>query len=394
MTRVYTEHSTAELGAIASIEIGRTPSRAVQQYWEGEQNWLSISDFDHGDFIVSTKEKIARAAIQQCGIRVHDAGTLVMSFKLTIGKIGILGVPMATNEAIAAIKPLRADRIDLRYLYHCLSSFDFTPFLDRAAKGKTLNKAKLSRLIITFPTDVKKQRRIATILDKADAIRRKREQVLALSDDFLWSVFLKMFGDPSTNTMGHPVKHFETILQIPLRNGISPSSKGKASANVLTLSAITGNRFDADQVKEGKFLEPISTKDAVSRSDFYICRGNGSPDLVGKGYFADRDIPGTAFPDTMIAAKPDPHEVTPAYLEKLWNSPFIRNQIREAARTTNGTFKINQTAAGAIKIPIPPLEDQKKYQVIADQVGRSKVKIAYGADLFPALSQRAFLGEL
>jgi type I restriction enzyme S subunit len=226
------------------------------------------------------------------------------------------------------------------------------------------------------------------------AIRRKREQALTLADDFLRSVFLKMFGDSSTNPMGHPIKNFETILLIPLRNGISPSSKGKVSANVLTLTAITGDRFDADQVKDGKFLEPISAKDAVNRSDFYICRGNGSPDLIGKGYFANRDIEGTAFPDTMIAAKPDPREVTQAYLEKLWNSPFIRNQIREAARTTNGTFKINQTAAGAIKIPIPPLADQQKYQGIVDQVGRSKSKLAYGDDLFPALSQRAFRGEL
>jgi type I restriction enzyme, S subunit len=291
----------------------------------------------------------------------------------------------------------RKDKLDPRYLLHFLRQprirIDGGNKMTGSAGQKRVPRSFLDELVIPLPSR-DEQRRIAKILDKADAIRRKREQAIALSDDFLRSVFLEMFGDPSTNPMGHPIKNFGAILLIPLRNGISPSSKGKISANVLTLAAITGNFFDADQVKEGKFLEPISAKDAVNRSDFYICRGNGSPDLIGMGYFANRDIEGTAFPDTMIAAKPDSREVTRAYLEKLWNSPFIRNQIREAARTTNGTFKINQTATGAIKIPIPPLPDQQKYQTIVDQVGRSNFKLAYGDDFFPALSQRAFRGDL
>lgn len=283
------------------------------------------------------------------------------------------------------------DKADIRFIWYQLN--DEASWTRRGAGQPFIRPADVKKRTVYFP-ELKEQRRIADILDKACAVGRKREQLLDFAEDFLWSVFTDMFGDPSVNPKRHSVRTFESILHIPLRNGISPSSKGMISANVLTLSAITGDWFDARQLKEGKFLERISAKDSISRSDFYICRGNGSPDLIGKGYFADRDIPGTAFPDTMIAAKPDPREVTRAYLERLWKGPYVRNQIREAARTTNGTYKINQTAAGAIKLPIPPLADQKRYQAIVDQVGRSRCKVAYGDDLFPALRQRAFRGEL
>lgn len=303
------------------------------------------------------------------------------------------GGPALLNQRVCRVEP-KTDILDPRFLLHFLPSElkkieDRTPFV--TVKHLSVKSIKT----IEFPSiDLDEQRRVAAILDKADAIRRKREQALTLADDFLRSVFMEMFGDPGDNAMKHPVERFETLLSMPLRNGISPASRGTVTARVLTLTAITGDRFDGSYAKEGKFLESISAKDTVSASDFYICRGNGSPDLIGKGFYADQNIPGTAFPDTMIAAKPNPKRVTRAFLESIWNGPFVRNQIREAARTTNGTFKINQTAAGGIKIPVPPLEAQKRFQTIVDRVTRSKEKLAYGADLFPALSQRAFAGDL
>ena len=267
MRRLNIDRSVAELSEIASIEIGRTPSRAVERYWEGEQHWLSIADFEHGDLITSTKEKITRSAIRECGIRIHDTGTLVMSFKLTIGKIGILGAPMATNEAIAAIKPFSAERIDQRYLFHCLSSFDYTPFLDRASKGKTLNKAKLARLRIAFPTDVKEQRRIAAVLDKSDAIRRNREQALVLADDFLRSVFLEMFGDPIVNSKGlpkQPLAKFGKIMtgNTPPRSDLK--NFGHAIEWIKSDNVNTGEHFLTQAVEglseKGRALGRIATK--------------------------------------------------------------------------------------------------------------------------------------
>ncbi|MVO18582.1 hypothetical protein GO984_22490 [Rhodobacteraceae bacterium CY05] len=303
------------------------------------------------------------------------------------------GGPALLNQRVCRVEP-KDSRLDRRFLRHFLPKKlkeieDRTPFV--TVKHLSVKSIRAIEVPDINPSE---QRRIAAILDKADAIRRKRERALTLADDFLKSTFLEMFGDPSENPKNYPVENFASILSIPLRNGISPSSRGTVLARVLTLSAITGDHFDEKQEKEGKFLVPISAKDTVNDSDFYICRGNGSPDLIGKGYYATQTIPGTAFPDTMIAAKPNPTKVTRAFLEGIWNSPFVRNQILEAARTTNGTFKINQTAAGAIKIPVPPMEAQKRFQTILDRVRQSNEKLKFGDDLFPSLSQRAFNGDL
>ncbi|CAM3393863.1 type I restriction enzyme, S subunit [Paracoccus aminovorans] len=337
--------------------------------------------------MVSDKQRLRRGDIVMC----TSSGSAEI-----VGKTGFTDRDWnGSFGAFCAVVRPKPGKCHPRYLFHYLQSPRFRDWT-RNSSGvgiKNIRKSELDTVEIPFPLP-DEQRRIATILDMADAIRRKREQALALADDFLRSVFLEMFGDPGVNPLNHPVETFESLLSIPLRNGISPASRGTFTARVLTLTAITGDRFDGSYAKEGKFLEPISVKDTVSTSDFYICRGNGSPDLIGKGFYSDQDIPGTAFPDTMIAAKPNPKRVTRAFLESIWNGPFVRNQIREAARTTNGTFKINQTAAGAIKIPVPPMEAQKRFQTIVDRVARSKEKLGYGADLFPALSQRAFSGDL
>lgn len=339
-------------------------------------------------FFTSSQDTVKRTAQADC------YGPALVFGTGGSASIHFVDGPFSASNDCYVCKPNSGTMEDAKFAYYFLKSN--IHLIEEGFKGAGLRHVSKKHLLeLEIPADEAIDiHRVVAILDMANAIRRKREQANALADNFLRSAFLEIFGDPSSNPNGHPVKHFETILLMPLRNGISPSSKGNISANVLTLSAITGDRFDADQSKEGKFVEPISAKDTVNRSDFYICRGNGSADLIGKGYFADRDIGGTAFPDTMIAAKPDPSKVTRAYLEKLWNSSFIRNQIRAAARTTNGTFKINQTAAGAIQIPVPALSDQIRYEAIVDHVGQAMSKLAYGDDLFPALSQRAFRGEL
>ncbi|HHA2762979.1 TPA: restriction endonuclease subunit S [Stenotrophomonas maltophilia] len=337
--------------------------------------------------MVSEKQRLRSGDIVMCTSSgsAEIVGKTAFSYSDWTGSFGAF---------CAVVRPKRG-KCDPRYLFHYLQSSGFRDWT-RNSSGvgiKNIRKSELDTVEIPLP-DLGEQHRIATILDKADVIRRKQKQSLALADDFLKSVFLEIFGNPATNPMGHRMASFESILTIPLRNGISPSGRGDVIARVLTLTAITGDRFDGSQAKEGKFLAPISAKDAVNESDFYICRGNGSPDLIGKGFFADRNIENTAFPDTMIAAKPDLSAVTRAYLESIWNSSFVRNQIQEAARTTNGTFKINQTAAGSIKIPLPPFALQERFQTIVSNVRRTMERLRVDDGLCPSLSQRAFRGEL
>lgn len=158
------------------------------------------------------------------------------------------------------------------------------------------------------------------------------------------------------------------------RNGISPSKKGGVHSKVLTLSAVTQGRFDPSSWKDGTFKETPPADKRVSGRDFYICRGNGNKRLVGTAAFADKDYPDLVFPDTLIAAAVDDSKIDRTYLSCAWAQPAARRQIEASARTTNGTFKINQEVVGGVRIPLPPLGLQQEFADFVAQVDKSKFR--------------------
>jgi len=185
---------------------------------------------------------------------------------------------------------------------------------------------------------------------------------------------------------------------MPLRNGLSPSNVGKVTAKVLTLSAITGSEFDDSAWKVSTFSSPPPSEQSVDENDFLICRGNGNIHLVGKGYFPTRRMPDVTFPDTMIAARIRADRLERGFLQHIWGWNAVRRQVESHARTTNGTFKVNQTMLEGITFIRPPLELQREF---ARRVGATdKMKAAQRASLaeldalFAVLQHRAFRGEL
>jgi type I restriction enzyme S subunit len=120
--------------------------------------------------------------------------------------------------------------------------------------------------------------------------------------------------------------------------------------------------------------------------------------MVGIGVFPHADMPSVAFPDTMIACTADRDLIEPEYLQSLWSSAHVRNQIEAGARTTNGTYKVNQTLLGNVEFPLAPIALQKRFSRVVRSI-RSKSKSDDFAnneaeDLFASLQQRAFRGEL
>ena len=207
-----------------------------------------------------------------------------------------------------------------------------------------------------------------------------------------------MFGDPATNPKGWPTITLKQALTIPLRNGLSPSKIGKVSAQVLTLSAITGSAFDDAARKVSTFLSSPPADQSVASKDFLICRGNGNIQLVGRGQFPIRSMPEVTFPDTMIAARVSAQLIEPSFLQHVWNSIAVRQQIESLARTTNGTFKVNQTMLEGITFISPPVPFQCQFTYRATVIEETKKKecesVARLDALFAVLQHRAFRGEL
>ncbi len=168
------------LGEVAEIKLGRTPPRQEGRYWQrGEIPWVSIADLNNG-VTTETKEKISQEAFEEVfNSSFIPVGTLLLSFKLTIGKVGILGLPAVHNEAIASIFPY-GGKVIRDYLFFLFQSMDFDALLDSYVKGKTLNKQKLLLLPIPLPPP-EEQQEIARILQAVDEkIRAEEERKEAL----------------------------------------------------------------------------------------------------------------------------------------------------------------------------------------------------------------------
>ena len=183
------------LGNVFELQMGKTPSRNNLEYWNGNYNWVSIADLGNADkYIFDTKEKISDKAVEESKIKTVPKGTVIMSFKLSIGKTAITAADMYTNEAIMAFYNKSNYEIDVNYLYHFCRGTNWGAGTNKAVMGLTLNKANLSKKKIVIPS-IEVQKIIAKKLDCVDALAAKRRRQLALLDTLTQSRFVEMFGD-------------------------------------------------------------------------------------------------------------------------------------------------------------------------------------------------------
>ena len=152
------------LGDIVSFNIGKTPNRKNATYWEnGIYPWVSISDMEHGKEIFNTKQRVSQVGLDDCFKgSISPKGTLIMSFKLTIGKMSILGMDSLHNEAIVSIYP-HLNEMKL-FLFKLLNGFELTSGTKDAIMGKTLNSQSIRNILIALPP-LNEQKRIVEKVD-------------------------------------------------------------------------------------------------------------------------------------------------------------------------------------------------------------------------------------
>ncbi|MBR3490765.1 MAG: restriction endonuclease subunit S [Bacteroidales bacterium] len=175
-----------KLGELFPIVMGKTPPRNVSRYWDEKKEtnnlWVSIADLSkyEGKEIHETKEHISDEGKQ--GIKQIPKGSLLVSFKLTLGKMAFAGEKLYTNEAIMSLQ--RRDDVDLVFLYYYFSFLDWNKIAsgNEKVKGKTLNKKSLSEILVAY-IPLKDQHSIVARLDAAfahiDALKANAEKQLA-----------------------------------------------------------------------------------------------------------------------------------------------------------------------------------------------------------------------
>lgn len=352
-----------KLGEVCEIRIGKTPNRSQTLYWGGNYPWLSISDMK-GKILCTTKEKITQEAVQKEKMQIVSKGTVVMSFKLSIGKVGILAENMYTNEAIANFVIKNKKMLFNEYLYYALQGMNFDSLTDRAVMGKTLNKAKLNNLSIVYYEPFMQQQ-IVLRLDGVDKLIESRKQQLSELSELVKSRFNEMFGDFYTTLF----PKYKIGEKFELSSGSTPSRDNKlywdsGTINWVKTTEVINKEITETEEKITKFaLENTSLKLFPVNTILIAMYGQGQTrgrSAILKVESTSNQACGAIFPNKID---------NPVF---IWHQLMLRySELRELGRGGNQP-NLNGQLIKNFELILPPLSLQNEFADFVAQVDKSQ----------------------
>jgi type I restriction enzyme S subunit len=267
---------------------------------------------------------------------------------------------------------------------------------DRAAKGKTLNKAKLEQLPVALPP-IEEQRRIMVILDKADAIRSKKRQTITLSNRLIESGFLHFFGDCLNNGKRFPAG---TLEQLAGRIVDCPHSTPEYSATETAYFCVRSSDIQDAQINlsQTRFVTSEIYEERVARhvpqaGEVIYTREGGR---LGNAAQIPRDV-NICLGQRMMLFSAKDKVSTNEFIWALLNSPGIRHQV-DSLIAGAAAPRVNIADIRRLEVILPSFELQQQFsrfvQKVRDQRMKSSKSEEELGDLFNSLVQRAFRGEL
>lgn len=382
-----------KLKEIFDLQMGKTPSRNNPDYWCTEDNkWISIADLTKaGKYISDTKEFLSDAAVKESGIKIIPANTVIMSFKLSIGKTAITAEDMYSNEAIMAFHDKHAVDILPEYIFYLFKYRNWDESSNKAVMGKTLNKATLSEMEIDV-CSIKKQREIVAVLDKMMRVLVNREKELFLLDNLIKARFVEMFNETNANwkevTIADICKDMRTG---PFGSALHHDEFVDEGIFVLGIDNAVENKFSYNRMRyitEEKY-EKLK-RYTVHPGDVIITIMG----TVGRSAVIPADMPKAINTKHLACLTPDTNIVDSYFLVNVFQiHPLIRHQLESQSKGAimNG---LNLTIIKGLKFRLPPLELQKEFVDFYKQINKSKVKVQKALDetqkLFDSLMQQYF----
>jgi len=233
-----------------------------------------------------------------------------------------------------------------------------TQWVNQAA----VRKEDLLALKLFLPP-LPEQQKIAAILKKADQIRRLRRYARQLSDGYLQSVFLEIFGGPESASVD--IDRFGRVI-LDTQNGFSPRKDFDTSGTiVLRIRDISMGEIDYSNPR--RMIIDEKEKYNLYPNDLILVRVNGNPNLVGNSSVFKAQNEPIVFSDHIIRVRLDEKAINPAFAAFVLNSPFGRKETLRNITTTAGQFTINSSGLSQIRMIYPPVEKQKEFVKYMDR---------------------------
>lgn len=379
--------SEAPLGELVDITIGKTPSRKRTEYWGGQSKWATISDMIYGQALTDTSECITRKAINDTNPRLVKKGTLLFSFKLTIGKMAFAGCDLYTNEAIAALVP-KDDRIDTRFLFYSLRVADLTRNAGEAAKGRTLNTKTLPLIRVSIPANPGEQHRVVeaieSLTDRAQKGARLSGDAEGELDGLLRTAYRRLED-------GATYRPLETVADLVRRKIVAQPNKKYEEMGVRSFG-------------KGTFAKPVLTGRQIGSKRIYWIHDG---DLVFNNVFAWEGAIAVAQPEDhgrvgshrFITYVPHEGKATSEFLCQHFLSERGLEDIRAASPGSAGRNRtLGLKKLAKIKVPVPDYGEQLRFVELMKRrrsIYREAGVIAKELGMFEgAVIAKAFRGEL
>lgn len=381
------------LGELVEFKVGKTPSRSNERYWGGAHPWLSIKDMNQGLTISETKEKISDLAVAEARPYLVPTGTVLLSFKLSVGKVGVTARPLFTNEAIAALLPRAGAPIDPRYLLRVLQYVEIAPGGNDAVLGVTLNRAALEAIRIPLPP-LPEQRRIAAILDEADALRSTQRRALDDLEELPSAVFHERYGrgpweGPKLSDVASFVRGvtFKPAQLVPA--GSAGSTRFLRTTNVQT-------RIDLRDVQAFDSTVRVRPDQLLQEGDILVSSAN-SWHLVGRACLVEELLWAATFGGfvTVLRAQPG---YSARFLFRWFSSERVQLTVRSFGRQTTNISNLDIGRTAAMQLPTTTATDRASFEDADVTLMRRRDELSHASAkldaLFASLQHRAFRGQL
>nr|WP_274608950.1 restriction endonuclease subunit S [Lamprobacter modestohalophilus] len=363
----------------------------------GDGVWINKS----GRFLTLEKARDLRCTFLQ------EGDVLVARMPAPLGRSCIFPgdpMPCVTVVDVCVIRPDRR-KVDNRYLMHGINSPLGRNGIARHVTGTTrqrVSRKNLAKVELPLPP-LAEQKRIAAILDAADALRAKRRESLAELDRLLQSTFLDLFGDPVTNPMGWGLDRIASIVVRKPNNGVFRKNheysefRDEGKPVVWVEELFYGNEIDTSRSRRLKATSDEVERYGLTFGDILFCRSSLKLDGIAYNNVFLGGSNEALFECHLIRISPNLSIIDPVFLNQQLRTVPMRAVLKSKSKTATMTT-IDQKALSSVEVIIPPLDLQRRFATIVESIERQKTRLrAHLTELdtlFASLQSRAFNGEL
>lgn len=389
-----TTWQTVELDQVARIDRSSIKPEAI----EPGTAYLGLEHIEHGGEITDP-QTVNNGELKSSKFRFGPDHLLYGKLRPYLAKIAAPDFDGICSTDIIPLLP--GKDIDKRYLLHFLRQKRMVDYATSRASGANLPRLspkELAKFKIPLPP-LAEQKRIAAILDAADALRAKRRETLAQLDTLPQSTFLEMFGDPVTNAMGWSQASFGDLIVSGPQNGLyKPAKLYGSGVRILRIDGFyNGVVSDIAALKHVEASKKEIDKYGLVESDVVVNRVNSRSHL-GKCALIPALSEPVIFESNMMRLRLDTERVLPRFATEFLQTQYVKNQILRACKDAINQSSINQDDVKGLQVLVPPLDLQRHFATIVQSVEQQKSRLRAHLDeldtLFASLQARAFSGTL